>query len=52
LLVRDENKKRKLRREDFQKYLFFLGNIIGNLSGLYKGMRETKNLTGSVRTSS
>ncbi|CAF1598411.1 unnamed protein product [Adineta ricciae] len=27
------------------------GSMIGSLSGLYRGMRETRDLTGSVRTS-
>jgi hypothetical protein len=30
----------------------FLGSFIGSASGLYRGIRETKDLTGSVRTSS
>jgi hypothetical protein len=32
--------------------LIFLGSVIGSVSGLYRGIRETRDLTGSVRTSS
>jgi hypothetical protein len=32
--------------------MIFLGSVIGSVSGLYRGMRETRELTGSVRTSS
>jgi len=32
--------------------IIFLGSVIGSVSGLYRGMRETRELTGSVRTSS
>jgi hypothetical protein len=31
---------------------FFLGSVIGSVSGLYRGIRETRDLTGSIRTSS
>jgi hypothetical protein len=41
------------KNEDVKWYEFvFLGSVIGSISGLYRGIRETRDLTGSVRTSS
>jgi hypothetical protein len=45
--VKDEKKKGK-----YNIKFFFIGSFIGSASGLYRGIRETQDLTGSVRTSS
>lgn len=37
---------------DFVSFFLHSGNMIGSLSGLYRGLRETRDLTGAVRKSS
>ncbi|CAF2522436.1 unnamed protein product [Rotaria sp. Silwood2] len=53
VIAGEKNEKEKLNYNIFVLFCFvFLGSMIGSMSGFYRGIRETRDLTGSIRTSS